>query len=124
MAALGLFFEFYLIYFFIQQVLISYPFYTYQCIYVNPSLPIHHTALGLSCGTRDLSLQCTGFSLVVVHGLSSCSVQAPECAGSVFAAHGLSSCGMQAPGRVGSVVVVQGLSSCSAGLVAPRHLGS
>ena len=26
--------------FFIQQVLISYPFYTYQCIYVNPILPI------------------------------------------------------------------------------------
>ena len=27
----------------IQQVLISYLFYTYQCIYVNPNLPIHHT---------------------------------------------------------------------------------
>ena len=33
-----LFFE---LYFFIQQVLISYLFYTYQCIHVNPSLPIH-----------------------------------------------------------------------------------
>ena len=30
-------------YFFIQQALISYPFYTYYCIYVNPNLPIHHT---------------------------------------------------------------------------------
>ena len=29
--------------FFIQQVLISYLFYTYQCIYVNPNRPIHHT---------------------------------------------------------------------------------
>ena len=38
------FFEFQnFIYFFIQQVLISYPFYTYQCIYVIPNLPIHHT---------------------------------------------------------------------------------
>ena len=24
-----------------QQDLISYPFYTYECIYVNPNLPIH-----------------------------------------------------------------------------------
>ena len=32
-------FEFYL--FFIQQILISYPFYTHQCIHVNPNLPIH-----------------------------------------------------------------------------------
>ena len=32
------FFEFYFIYvFFIQQVL----FYTYQCMYVNPNLPLH-----------------------------------------------------------------------------------
>ena len=37
------FFEFYFIYFFIQQVLISYAFYTYQCIHVNPNLPVHHT---------------------------------------------------------------------------------
>ena len=29
--------------FFIQQVLISYPFYTYQCIHVSPNLPIHPT---------------------------------------------------------------------------------
>ena len=29
--------------FFIQQVLISYAFYTYQCTYVNPNLPVHHT---------------------------------------------------------------------------------
>ena len=36
-------FEFYFIYFFIQQVLISHPFYTHQCIHVNSSLPIHHT---------------------------------------------------------------------------------
>ena len=32
-----------LIYFFIQQVLISHPFYTQQCIHVNPNLPIHPT---------------------------------------------------------------------------------
>ena len=31
------------IYFFIQQVLISHPFYTHQCIHVNPNLPIHPT---------------------------------------------------------------------------------
>ena len=31
------------IYFFIQQVLISHPFYTHQCIHVNPNLSIHHT---------------------------------------------------------------------------------
>ena len=35
-------FEFYFIYFFIQQV-ISHPFYTHQCIHVNPNHPIHHT---------------------------------------------------------------------------------
>ena len=29
----------------LQQVLISYLFYTQQCIYVNPNLPIHHTPL-------------------------------------------------------------------------------
>ena len=33
----------FLIYFFILQVLISHPFYTHQCIHVNPNLPIHHT---------------------------------------------------------------------------------
>ena len=31
------------LYFFIQQVLISYLFYTHQCIHVNPNLPIHPT---------------------------------------------------------------------------------
>ena len=37
-------FKFYLfIYLFIQQVLISYLFYTHQCIHVNPNLPIHPT---------------------------------------------------------------------------------
>ena len=36
-------FELNLIYFFIQQVLISYPFYTYSCIHVNRNIPIHHT---------------------------------------------------------------------------------
>ena len=40
---LAFFFEFYLIYFFIQQLLISHPFYTHQCIHVNPSLAIHPT---------------------------------------------------------------------------------
>ena len=29
----------------IQQVLISYPFYTYYCIYVIPNLPVHLTSL-------------------------------------------------------------------------------
>ena len=38
------FFEFLsCIYFSVQQVLISHPFYTHQCIHVNPNLPIHHT---------------------------------------------------------------------------------
>ena len=32
-----------LFYFFIQQLLVSHPFYTHQCIPVNPNLPIHHT---------------------------------------------------------------------------------
>ena len=36
-------FEFYFIWFFLEQVLISHPFYTHQCIHVNPNLPIHHT---------------------------------------------------------------------------------
>ena len=38
------FLNFILFIFFIQQFLISYPFYTYQCIYVNPNLPVHPTA--------------------------------------------------------------------------------
>ena len=38
-----IFFEFYFIYFFIHQVLVSHPFYTPQCIHVNPNRPIHHT---------------------------------------------------------------------------------
>ena len=36
-------YQFNLILFFIQQVLISHPFYTHQCIHVNPNRPIHHT---------------------------------------------------------------------------------
>ena len=38
-------------------------------------------ALGVSCGTWDLSLQCTDFSLVVAHGLSSpeaCGILGPQ----------------------------------------------
>ena len=38
-------FEFYLIYFFIQQVLISHQFYTHQCIHVNPNRPIQNTTI-------------------------------------------------------------------------------
>ena len=41
-------FYIFLFFFFIQQVLISYLFYTYQCIYVNPNLPIHPTSPMLS----------------------------------------------------------------------------
>ena len=33
---------------YIQQVLISYPFYPHQCIHVNPNLPIHPTTPPLS----------------------------------------------------------------------------
>ena len=36
-------FKYYLKNFFIQQVLIRHPFYTHQCIHVNPNLPVHHT---------------------------------------------------------------------------------
>ena len=35
--------QFYFIYFFIQQVLISHQFYTHQCLHVIPNHPIHHT---------------------------------------------------------------------------------
>ena len=38
-----LFLNFILLYFLIQQVRISHPFYSHQCIHVNPNLPIHHT---------------------------------------------------------------------------------
>ena len=38
-----IFLNFILFIFFIQQVLISRPFYTHQCIHVNPNLPIHPT---------------------------------------------------------------------------------
>ena len=43
LTVIPLFKKFNYIYFFIQQVLISHPFYIHQCIHVNPSLPIHHT---------------------------------------------------------------------------------
>ena len=49
---------------------------------------------GLSCGTQDLLLQCTGYSLQHAgRPLSSCGTWAPECVGSVVVAQGLSSCG-------------------------------
>ena len=41
------FVQFYFIYFFIQQALIGYLFYTYKCIYVNPRLAIHPTTTTL-----------------------------------------------------------------------------
>ena len=53
-------------------------------------------ALGLSCSTQHLLLCRTGFCLVVARGLSSCGAQAPEHTGSVVAVHGLSSCRVQA----------------------------
>ena len=66
-----------------------------------------------SCGTRDLSLRCAGFSLVVARAL--------ECASSVVAARGLCSCGMWAPERVGSVVAACGLRCPAAcGILVPR----
>ena len=40
-----LIFEFYFIYFLIQQVLISHQFYTHQCVHVNPNRPIQHTTI-------------------------------------------------------------------------------
>ena len=39
------FLNFILFIYFIQQVLTSYLFYTYWCIYVNPNLPIHPTTI-------------------------------------------------------------------------------
>ena len=47
-------------FFFIQQVLISYLFYIYYCIYVNPNLPIQgsfpfFSFLSTQCAIRDLS---------------------------------------------------------------------
>ena len=35
----------YYYYYFLQQVLISHPFYTHQCIHVNPNRPIQHTTI-------------------------------------------------------------------------------
>ena len=40
-----LIFEFYFIYFFIQQVLICHQLFTDQCIHVNPNCPIQHTTI-------------------------------------------------------------------------------
>ena len=37
--------QFYFIYFFIQQVLVSHQFYTHQCIRVKPNRPIQHTII-------------------------------------------------------------------------------
>ena len=69
----------------------------YLSIYLSTYLPTYlrilsMAALGLSCGTRDLSLQCAGSSMwragSRVCRLSSWGVQAPECMGSVVAACG------------------------------------
>ena len=61
------FFEFLnLIYFFIQQVLISHQFCTHQCIHVNPNLPIHPTTTATPCRFPPLvsiRLFCTAVSL-------------------------------------------------------------
>ena len=48
------------------------PTFFYLFIYVF--IYLFWAALGLSCSMQDLSLWRTGFSLVVVHGLSSCGV--------------------------------------------------
>ena len=47
---------------FIQQVLISYLFYTHQCIHVNPNLPIHHNTT-----TRPLPLSPLGVHTFVLY---------------------------------------------------------
>ena len=46
------------IYLFIQQVLISHQFYTYQCIHVNPNRPIHHTTTPTPCHFPPLVSIC------------------------------------------------------------------
>ena len=93
-------------------------------------------ALGLSCGTRDLSFQYVGSSLQCAGSracrVSSCGAWALQLWGMGSRVCGLCSCGAQAPERVGSVAVARGLSSCGAqaqqlrhaGLVAPQHVGS
>ena len=53
-----LFRSFYFIYFVIQQVLISHPFYAHQCLHVNPNLPIHPTATPHPCHIPPLVSIC------------------------------------------------------------------
>ena len=81
-------------------------------------------ALGLICGTQDLSLQCVGFSLVVAvvfplqlwctgsraPGLCSCGAWAPECVGSVILQH------------AGSLVKACELNSCGARVQLPHGM--
>ena len=43
--------------------------------YILKYLFIYLAVLGLSCGMQDLSMRQVGFSLVVAHGLSSCSTR-------------------------------------------------
>ena len=75
-------------------------------------------ALGLSCSTQHLLLCRTGFCLVVARGLSSCGAQAPEHTGSVVAVHGLSSCRVQAqlPHTCGILVLRPGIEATSPAL--------
>ena len=54
-----------------------------SCEFFKKFIYLFMAALGLSCSMQDLSLrhagswlQCTGFSLVAVHGLSSCGALA------------------------------------------------
>ena len=62
------FFKLNFILFFIQQVLISHQFYTYQCIHVNSNCPIHHTTIPItphsflpSVSIRLFSTSCLNF---------------------------------------------------------------
>ena len=69
-----LIFKFNFIYFFIQQVHISHPFYTHQCIHVNPSCPIHHTTTPFSSQSLEpdfISVRATGLTSLVTDLLSS-----------------------------------------------------
>ena len=55
------FFNFWILFylfFFIQHVLISHPFYTHQCIPVNPNRPIHHSTTTAPRGFPPLASIC------------------------------------------------------------------
>ena len=87
------------------------PKYHFLKIFIYLFVYLFLAASGLSCGTRDLSLQHAGSFVAACGLLSSCGEQATERTGSVVAARGIS-----CPATCGIFVRQPGIESTSPAL--------